>query len=213
MSNHYSRDVVAQHETQAKTKKNPSTTRKAKAEVTRELDQLIAEHGKAQNNIDEPQILAQNKKVKKGPTAPASGSGSPKSRQRLPQPGAGHEVTCPAEIRHPLPPLPKGLSWPETDYNEAPEFNKPGGVARYFKRVWKSLIPYIDMPTMREHYPIAAKAMDNHRTKLETKLRITTLPQLNDQVVSSEWIPTRDAKRVAEAKRRRMKKATATPDI
>jgi len=100
--------------------------------------------------------------------------------------------TIPAEAReqaaprHPLSPLPEGLSWP-VDYDQAPEFNKWRGLQTYLRR-WQPLIAakLIDMPTMREHWPAAAEAIDRQRRKLPPELLPPTLPEVNDRALEGE---------------------------
>jgi len=211
MSNNSDDKVTKQHHA----KSRPATVRRAKAEVANILNSLLVKNGIKEKNIEKMQILPHDEKVKKGPIAPTSGSGSPRSRQRLPQPSAGHEVTRPAEIRHPLPPLPKGLTWPQGDYDSTrPEFGKPGGIIRYLDEVWKPLIAMglIDMPTLREHYPGAAQAIDNYRNyrqkgrKLPKELDVPTLPEMNDRALASEWVQWKDVERLRQARFRRVSK-------
>ena len=70
--------------------------------------------------------------------------------------------------RHPLPPLPEGLAWPDHDYVEGkvPEFGVKHGLARYIECVWKPLFPHITMPVLRANYPKLARAIDIHRFRL-----------------------------------------------
>jgi Flp pilus assembly protein TadD len=107
------------------------------------------------------------------------------------------------EFRHKLQPLPEGLNWPREDYSQAPEYKSWGGIARYLERVWKPLLPYIDMPTLREHWPQTAKAIDLHRAKLPKEL----LPPLKQEVVDQElkkgWVRVEDAVSLGSARRRR----------
>lgn len=90
-----------------------------------------------------------------------------------------HEAANETTIRRQLPPLPDGLSWPTDDFDKGSQhFGKRGGIASYLKEVWKPLLPYIDMPTMRSHYPRTAKAIDNHRLNLPPELLPPTKPEL-----------------------------------
>jgi tetratricopeptide (TPR) repeat protein len=85
------------------------------------------------------------------------------------------------EFRHALHPLPKGLSWPRDDYDQAPEFNAWHGLPRYLERVWKDLIPFIDMPTLREHWPRLGEAIDRQRKKLPPELLPPVKKELTDR--------------------------------
>jgi hypothetical protein len=69
-------------------------------------------------SIPESEVLVHNNWMQKGTAAPASGSGSPAPRQRLPLREASHEVARPVEDRRALPPLPEGSPGDEltTDY-------------------------------------------------------------------------------------------------
>jgi tetratricopeptide (TPR) repeat protein len=130
----------------------------------------------------------------------------------------GGDYTTPAqargssELRHTLPPLPDGLSWPQEDFDQSTEFGKRGGLVRYLK-VWKPLIAagVIDMPTLRKFYPKAAKAVDNHRQGLPAELTIPTIKQVNDQALASEWIRVEDIGRLARARQRRLVKGRQQP--
>lgn len=123
--------------------------------------------------------------------------------------------------RRPLPPLPEGLSWPrprrpnvsdahrtDDDYDRAPEFNKWRGLESYLKRVWKPFIPYIDMPTMRDHWPAAATAIDRQRSRL--LLKGVALPlkleEVNDRALESRSVRPEDAARLGAALGRRRAK-------
>ena len=91
--------------------------------------------------------------------------------------------------RHELPLLPEGLSWPRDDFDQAPEFSsKKGGLARYLTRVWKPLIPYIDMATMREHWPAAARAITRQRRKLPAELLPPVQREVTDRAAAA--VPT-----------------------
>lgn len=104
--------------------------------------------------------------------------------------------------RHPLPPLPDGLTWPhprraevpasdrtDDDFDQAPECGKWGGLERYLRRVWEPLIPYIDMPTMREHWPAAAAAIKRQRSKLPKELLPAVQTEVTDRIAAA--IPER----------------------
>jgi hypothetical protein len=97
--------------------------------------------------------------------------------------------------RHKLQPLPEGLAWPrprlpgvpdvdrnDDDYDRAPECGRPGGLERYLRRVWEPLIPHVDMPTLREHWPRLGEAIDRQRRKLPPDL----LPSKNADRVDRE---------------------------
>jgi hypothetical protein len=110
-------------------------------------------------------------------------------------------------------PLPEGLSWPQEDFDKAPEYGKWGGLARYLERTWRPLIPYIDMPTLREHWPRLGEAIDRQRSKLPKDV---PLPRLKEEVVDQELrtglVRIEDAERLSRARRRRVAKARqATP--
>lgn len=130
--------------------------------------------------------------------------------------------------RHILKPLPKGLTWPrprlpnvpddkrqDDDYDRSDHFGKHGGIKLYLKEVWRELIPYIDMPTMREWWPAAGKAIDLRRKKLEAdgvQLPLT-LEKVNDLALErGAPVHPKDVARLGAALGRRLvkewKKAT-----
>jgi tetratricopeptide (TPR) repeat protein len=84
------------------------------------------------------------------------------------------------EFRHALQPLPKGLTWPREDFDKAPEHGEMGGLKRYLERVWKDLIPFIDMPTLRERWPRLGQAIDRQRGKLPSVLLPPVKKQMTD---------------------------------
>ena len=124
--------------------------------------------------------------------------------------------------RHPLPRLPRGLRWP-VDFDKAPEFGRypkaPGGVVAYLKREWKEIIAagMIDMPTLREHFPRTAAAINTYtkphpetgvKRTLPKNLTIPILEQVNDRLVArvlagKEVVSPKDVPRLYAALRRR----------
>jgi tetratricopeptide (TPR) repeat protein len=76
-------------------------------------------------------------------------------RQKMPE----------TQWRPPSVPLPKGLKWPEEQFDQSPEFRKHGGIVRHLDRVWRPLIAagVIDMQILRTFYPSTAGAIDDFK--------------------------------------------------
>lgn len=101
---------------------------------------------------------------------------------------AARETTSKRELP-PLPTLPDGLSWPADDFDKSPECGKWGGLERYLRQVWESLIPHIDMPTLRAHWPRLGEAIDRQRSKLSPELLPPLKPEITDRKAAA--IPNR----------------------
>ena len=88
-------------------------------------------------------------------------------------------------MRKELPALPEGFTWPDEDFDKSPHFGKRNGIVRYLEDTWKPFIDLklIDMPTLRDHYPVTAKAVDNHRRNIPPELLIPTIEEVNDRAL------------------------------